>query len=246
MMKKVALITGSYKGIGFETARQLGQNGFVVILSARKGKKAEEAAEKLKDEGIEAYSVKLDVTDEKEVDKTYKFIVDKFGKLDVLVNNAGIQLDNDTFAAANSVETVSHKILKETFESNFFGVVSLTQKLLPLIVKSEQGRIVNVSSIMGSLAMHADKTSPIYGVKPFAYNSSKTALNQFTLHLAAALEKTNVKVNSAHPGWVKTDLGGEQAPMAVEDGAKTIVDLCLIDENGPSGGFIHNGQQLPW
>lgn len=245
-MKKVALITGSYKGIGFETARQLGQNGFIVILSARKGKKAEEAAEKLKDEGIEAYSVKLDVTDEKEVDKTYKFIVDKFGKLDVLVNNAGIQLDNDTFAAANSVETVSHKILKETFESNFFGVVSLTQKLLPLIVKSEQGRIVNVSSIMGSLAMHADKTSPIYGVKPFAYNSSKTALNQFTLHLAAALEKTNVKVNSAHPGWVKTDLGGEQAPMAVEDGAKTIVDLCLIDENGPSGGFIHNGQQLPW
>ena len=245
-MKKVALITGSYKGIGFETARQLGQNGFIVILSARKGKKADEAAEKLKDEGIEAYSVKLDVTDEKEVDKTYKYIVDKFGKLDVLVNNAGIQLDNETFAAANTVESVSHKVLKETFESNFFGVVSLTQKLLPLIVKAEQGRIVNVSSIMGSLAMHADKNSPIYGVKPFAYNASKTALNQFTLHLAAALEKTNVKVNSAHPGWVKTDLGGEQAPMTIEDGAKTIVDLCLIDENGPSGGFIHNGQQLPW
>jgi len=246
MMKKVALITGSYKGIGYETARQLGKNGFIVIVSARKGKKAEEAADKLKEEGIEAYSVKLDVTDEKEVDKAYKFIHDKFGKLDVLVNNAGIQLDNDSFSAANSVETVSHKILKETFESNFFGVVSLTQKLLPLIVNSEQGRIVNVSSIMGSLTMHADKSSPIYGVKPFAYNSSKTALNQFTVHLAAALEKTKVKVNSAHPGWVKTDLGGEGAPMTIEDGAKSIVDLCLIDENGPSGGYIHMGQQLPW
>jgi NAD(P)-dependent dehydrogenase (short-subunit alcohol dehydrogenase family) len=245
-MKKVALITGSYKGIGFETARQLGQNGFIVIVSARKGKKAEEAAEKLKDENIEAYSVKLDVTDEKEVDKAYKYIHEKFGQLDVLVNNAGIQLDNESFAAANTVESVSHKVLKETFESNFFGVVSLTQKLLPLIVKAEQGRIVNVSSIMGSLAMHADKKSPIYGVKPFAYNASKTALNQFTLHLAAALENTHVKVNSAHPGWVKTDLGGEQAPMTIEDGAKTIVDLCMIDENGPSGGFIHNGQQLPW
>jgi NAD(P)-dependent dehydrogenase (short-subunit alcohol dehydrogenase family) len=245
-MKKVALITGSYKGIGFETARQLGQNGFIVIVSARKGKKAEEAAEKLKDENIEAYSLKLDVTDEKEVDKAYKYIHEKFGQLDVLVNNAGIQLDNDSFAAANTVETVSHKILKETFESNFFGVVSLTQKLLPLIVKAEQGRIVNVSSIMGSLTMHADKKSPIYGVKPFAYNASKTALNQFTLHMAAALENTHVKVNSAHPGWVKTDLGGEEAPMTIEDGAKNIVDLCLIDENGPSGGFIHNGQQLPW
>ena len=245
-MKKVALITGSYKGIGFETAKQLGHKGFIVILSARKGKKAEEAAEKLKEEGIEAYSVKLDVTDEKEVDKTYKFILEKFGSLDVLVNNAGIQLDNDTFAAANTVESVSHKILKETFESNFFGVVGLTQKLLPLIVKSEQGRIVNVSSIMGSLAMHADKKSPIYAVKPFAYNASKTALNQFTIHLAAALEKTNVKVNSAHPGWVKTDLGGEEAPMTIEDGAKSIVDLCLIDEKGPSGEFIHMGQQLPW
>ena len=245
-MKKVALITGSYRGIGFETAKQLGHNGFTVIVSARKGKKAEEAATKLKEEGIDAFSVKLDVTDEKEVDKALKFIIEKFGKLDVLVNNAGIQLDNDTFGTSNSVETVSHKILKETFESNFFGVVSLTQKLLPLLVRSKNGRIVNVSSIMGSLAMHADKTSPIYGVKPFAYNASKTALNQFTVHLAAALENTHVKVNSAHPGWVKTDLGGENAPLSVEEGAKTIVDLCLIDENGPTGGYIHMGQQLPW
>ena len=245
-MKKVALITGSYKGIGYETARQLGKNGFIVILSARKGKKAEDAANKLKEEGIEAHSIKLDVTDENEIDKAYKYIQEKFGKLDVLVNNAGIQLDNDSFGASNSVETVSHKILKETFESNFFGVVGLTQKLLPLILKSEQGRIVNVSSVMGSLALHADKKSPIYTVKPFAYNASKTALNQFTVHLAAALDKTNVKVNSAHPGWVKTDLGGEEAPMTIEEGAKTIVDLCLIDENGPNGGYIHMGQQLPW
>lgn len=245
-MKKVALITGSYKGIGFETAKQLGHNDFIVIVSARKGKKAEEAANKLKEEGIEAFSVKLDITDEKEVDKALKFIVEKFGKLDVLVNNAGINLDSDTIGTNNSVETVSHKILKETFESNFFGVVSLTQKLLPLLVRSDSGRIVNVSSIMGSLALHSDKSSPIYGQKPFAYDVSKTALNQFTVHLAAALQNTNVKVNSAHPGWVKTDMGGENAPLSVEEGAKTIVDLCLIDENGPTGGYIHKGEQLPW
>jgi NAD(P)-dependent dehydrogenase (short-subunit alcohol dehydrogenase family) len=245
-MKKVALITGSYKGIGFETAKQLGHNDFIVIVSARKGKKAEEAAEKLKADGVEAYCVKLDITDEKEIDKAYKFILEHFGKLDVLVNNAGIQLDNDKFGGTNTVETVSHKILKETFESNFFGVVSLTQKLLPLIVKAEQGRIVNVSSFMGSLTIHADKNSPIYRVKPFAYDASKTALNQFTVHLAAALDNTTVKVNSAHPGWVKTDLGGEHAPMEVEEGAKTIVDLCLIDENGPSGQYIHLGNQIPW
>lgn len=245
-MKKLALITGSYKGIGFETARQLGHHGFAVIVSARKGKRAEEAATKLKEEGIEAFNLKLDITDEKEVEKALKFIIEKFGRLDVLVNNAGIQMDNDTFGSSNTVETVSHKILKDTFESNFFGVVSLTQKLLPLLVRSESGRIVNVSSIMGSLTMHADKTSPIYSVKPFAYNASKTALNQFTVHLAAALENTHVKVNSAHPGWVKTDLGGENAPMSVEEGAKTIVDLCLIDENGPSGEYIHKGQQIPW
>ncbi|MDP4290724.1 MAG: SDR family oxidoreductase [Bacteroidota bacterium] len=245
-MKKVALITGSYKGIGFETAKQLGQNEFIVIVSARKGKRADEAAERLKAEGIEAFSVKLDITDEKEVDKACKYIAEKFGKLDVLVNNAGIQLDNDSPNVPNSVETVSHKILKETFESNFFGVVGLTQKLLPLIVKSEQGRIVNVSSIMGSLTMHADKTSPIFNLKPFAYDASKTALNQFTVHLAAALDNTKVKVNSAHPGWVKTDLGGENAPMTVEDGAKSIVELCMIDENGPNGGFFHMGKPLPW
>ena len=245
-MKKVALITGSYRGIGFETAKQLGHNDYTVIVSARKGKKAEEAANKLKEEGIDAYSIKLDITDEKEVEKALKFIVEKFGKLDVLVNNAGISLDKDATGAPNSVETVSHKTLKETFESNFFGVVSLTQKLLPLLVRSESGRIVNVSSIMGSLAMHADKSSPIYGNKPFAYDVSKTALNQFTIHLAAALENTHVKVNSAHPGWVKTDMGGENAPLTVEEGAKTIVDLCLIDENGPTGSFSHLGEQLPW
>ena len=155
-------------------------------------------------------------------------------------------MDFPGFMPGNSTETVSMDILKQTFEINYFAPIALTQKLLPLLKKSTAGRIVNVSSIMGSLALHADSNSPIYGIKLLAYNSSKTALNQFTLHLAEEIKDSPIKVNSAHPGWVKTDLGGEYAPMSIEDGVKTIVDLCTLDENGPTGAFIHLGESLPW
>jgi NAD(P)-dependent dehydrogenase (short-subunit alcohol dehydrogenase family) len=146
----------------------------------------------------------------------------------------------------NSTETVSMSVLRETFETNFFAPIALTQKLLPLLKKSDAGRIVNVSSIMGSLALHSDSNSPIYGIKLLAYNSSKTALNQFTVHLAEALKDTRIKVNSAHPGWVKTDLGGAYAPMTIEEGVKTIVDLSTLDKDGPNGAFIHMGEVVPW
>ena len=202
-MKKVALITGAAKGLGFETAQQLGKRGYSVIITARSMEKVKHAEEKLKSQGIEAYGCSVDVNDVNQVKNLEQFVAEKFGKLDVLVNNAGVQLDFPTFMPGNSSETVSLEILKETFNTNFFAVVQMTQTLLPLLRKSEAARIVNVSSIMGSLALHADKGSPIYGIKPLAYNASKTALNQFTIHLAEALGSTNIKVNSAHPGWVK-------------------------------------------
>lgn len=245
-MEKVALITGASKGLGFETAYQLGVKGYTVIVAARTQQKSNETAEKLKSKGVHAVGMQLDVVNENDVDNLSKSINEHFGKLDVLVNNAGVQLDFPGFMPGNSTETVSMDILKQTFEINYFAPIALTQKLLPLLKKSTAGRIVNVSSIMGSLALHADSNSPIYGIKLLAYNSSKTALNQFTLHLAEAIKDSPIKVNSAHPGWVKTDLGGEYAPMSIEDGVKTIVDLSTLDENGPTGAFIHLGESLPW
>ncbi len=245
-MKKIALITGASKGLGFETALQLGKKGFTVIVTARTQQKSDEAATKLKTKDIDALGVQLDVNSSKDITNLVSFLTERFGKLDILVNNAGVQLDFPGFMPGNSTETVSMEILKQTFETNFFAPIALTQQLLPLLKKSDAGRIVNVSSIMGSLALHADAGSPIYGIKLLAYNSSKTALNQFTLHLAEALKDTLIKVNSAHPGWVKTDLGGEYAPMSIEDGVKTIVDLSTLDVNGKTGTFIHLGESLPW
>ena len=245
-MKKIAIITGASKGLGFETALQLGKKGFTVIVTARTQQKSDEAAKKLKTKDIDALGVQLDVNSSKDINSLVSFLNERFGKLDILVNNAGVQLDFPGFMPGNSTETISMEILKQTFETNFFAPIALTQKLLPLLKKSDAGRIVNVSSIMGSLALHADAGSPIYGIKLLAYNSSKTALNQFTLHLAEALKDTLIKVNSAHPGWVKTDLGGEYAPMSIEDGVKTIVDLSMLDVNGKTGAFIHLGESLPW
>ena len=245
-MKKIALITGASKGLGFETALQLGKMGYTIVITARSIEKSKEAEEKLKANGIEAFGFALDVTLSEQINSLEKFINENFGKLDVLVNNAGVQLDFPGFMEGNSSETISMKVLKETFDANFFAPIELTQILLPLLKKSDAGRIVNVSSIMGSLALHADTTSPIYGIKLLAYNSSKTALNQFTVHLAQALSSTNIKVNSAHPGWVKTDLGGEYAPMTIQEGAKTMVALATLESDGVNGQFIHLGESLPW
>ena len=138
------------------------------------------------------------------------------------------------------------EVLRQTFETNFFAVVALTQTLLPLIRKAPAGRIVNLSSILGSLTLHADPKSPVYNGKAFAYDASKTALNAFTVHLAHELRDTKIKVNSAHPGWVKTEMGGSAAPMEVSDGGKTSVQMATLPDDGPTGGYFHLGKPLPW
>jgi NAD(P)-dependent dehydrogenase (short-subunit alcohol dehydrogenase family) len=140
---------------------------------------------------------------------------------------------------------VSPKALRQTFDVNFFGLVELTQKLLPLIAKSDAGRIVNVSSIMGSLAIHS-REGGLSSYMPFAYDASKTAVNAFTIHLAAALSGTKIKVNSAHPGWVRTDMGGPNAPLTPAVGAKTAVRLATLGLDGPTGRFFHGEEELPW
>lgn len=244
-MRKIALVTGANKGIGLETVRQLGKKDITVLVAARSLANAEAAADELKAEGIDAHPVQLDVTNNDDITRLITHIGAAYDKLDILVNNAGI-IQGETFGGVNSTTDVSQADMKDTFETNFFGVVNLTQRLLPLLKKSEAGRIVNLSSILGSLTLHADSSSPVYASKSFAYNASKTALNQFTVHLAALLKDTNIKVNSAHPGWVKTTLGGESAPMSVRVGAKTSVDLATLPDDGPTGKYIHMGKELPW
>ena len=246
-VERVALITGANKGIGLETARQLGKLGVTILVGSRDLARGEAAAEVLRGEGVDARAVKLDVVKRADRVAIVKLIRKEFGKLDILINNAGVMLDpRDGAWAKNATSKTSQKLLHDTFETNFFAVVDLTQRLLPLLRKSKAGRIVNLSSILASQTLHATKGSPIYDAKTFAYDASKTALNSFTIHLAHELQGTKIKVNSAHPGWVKTEMGGEGAQMEIGDGAKTSVELATLPADGPSGGYFHMGESLPW
>ncbi|AXC11174.1 3-oxoacyl-[acyl-carrier protein] reductase [Acidisarcina polymorpha] len=242
--KKVALITGANRGIGFETARQLGQKHVTIVVGARSLQSAKETADKLAAEGIDAYPVVLDVTKDADRKAAASFVAEKFGKLDILINNAGIGGDGGLLNA-HTIST-SEDELQRVFNINLFSVVAVTREFLPLLEKSPAGQIVNLSSILGSLTLQSMPNSPIGPMKAFAYNASKTALNQFTVHLAAELKDTNIKVNSVHPGWVKTELGTQHAQLEVADGAKTSVEVALLGLDGPNGKFVHNGQELPW
>lgn len=241
--KKVAFISGANRGIGLETARALGKLGITVLLGSRDPQKGEAAAAELRAEGLDARFVAFDAADRSAPAALAAAIGKEFGKLDILVNNAGILIE-PWFVSTTA--TISEDDLRKTFDINFFAVVAVTQALLPLILKAPAGRIVNVSSILGSLGAHAAQPSPIDAVKGFAYNASKTAVNAFTVHLAQHLRGTRAKVNSAHPGWVKTELGTSQAPVEVADGALTSVRLATLPDDGPNGGFFENDQVVPW
>ena len=186
--------------------------------------------------------VQLDVTDAASISASVGIVGKRYGKLDILVNNAG-WLD---YQADGPGSAVKPETLRTSMEINFVGTVAVTQAYLPLLKAAPAARIVNLTSILGSLAEHADANSPIYQVKFLAYDAAKAAVNMFTNHLAHELRGTKIKVNAAHPGWVKTDMGGAEAPMEVVDGAKTSVMLATLDENGPTGGFFHMGVHMRW
>ncbi|OPH50502.1 short-chain dehydrogenase [Paenibacillus ferrarius] len=243
---KVAFITGGNRGIGLETARELGKLGAKVVIGARDLEKGEAAAATLRSEGIQAASLKFDINVAEDRQAAYDFFDQRHGKLDILINNAGVQKEIEHLSPMNESSTVSPAILRETFDANFFNLIELTQLLLPLIRKAPAGRIVNLSSSLGSLTLHANPASPIYGVKLLAYNSSKTALNSFTIHLAHELIDTPIKVNSAHPGWVKTEIGGKYADMDVKESSRTSVKLATLPADGPTGKFYHADDELPW
>ncbi len=240
----IALITGGNRGIGFETAKQLASLGYHILIAARNPQQAQAAIEAIKAHGHQADYVHYDASQPHSAQAVAQAVKTRFGRLDVLINNAGML--QETLIGNNNTLSVDQDTLKTTFEVNFFAVVALTQALIPLLERAPAGRIVNLSSILASQTLHSSPDSPIAPAKGLAYNASKSALNMFTIHLADALKDTPIKVNSAHPGWVKTALGGPHAPMEVADSWKTSVTLATLAADGPSGGYFHESQALPW
>jgi NAD(P)-dependent dehydrogenase (short-subunit alcohol dehydrogenase family) len=239
--RRIALVTGANKGIGYETARQLASQEVRVLLGARDSQRGNEAAAKLQGEGLDVQFLQLDVNDPATHQTARRFIEDNFGRLDILVNNAGIALD-----LAQKPSEVDMQTLRKTFDVNFFGTIAVTQTLLPLIRKAEAGRIVNVSSGLGSLTQHSDPNWEFYQVKLLAYNASKTALNAFTVMLAAELKDTAIKVNSADPGFTATDLNGHRGYKTVEQGAAIITQLATLPADGATGGYFDDQGMVPW
>ncbi|MFS0871108.1 SDR family oxidoreductase [Paenibacillus xylanilyticus] len=239
--KKNALITGANKGIGFETARQLGNMGYVVLLGTRDIRKGEEAAQRLIQEEIEAYGIELDVTDPKSIETAVSHIEHRFGSLDILINNAGISVGG---AAPPSL--IAMDDIRETYNTNFFGMISVTQAMLPLIQQSPAGRIVNLTSGLGSLAYNSDPEHEHAQFNLLAYNSSKAAVNMFTVTLAKEFRDTPLKINAVDPGFTATDLNGFTGINTVQQAAATVLELAVLGDDGPTGGFYGNNGEIPW
>ena len=246
-MTKVALITGANRGLGLEIARQLGQSGVTTLVAARDAERGEKAAAELAADGLDAHAVVLDVESASSVEAAAEHVRDVYGRLDILVNNAGILPEATTPEATQPLDL---ELFRRTFDTNLFGAVAVTQSFLPLLRRSPAGRIVNVSTTMGSLADQSDPSSPYYGLVVSAYQTSKAALNGLTIALAKTLADTPIKVNSVCPGWVKTDLGGPAnraaAPLHAADAARTAVTMASLPDDGPTGQFVDRNGTVPW
>lgn len=231
--KRVALVTGANRGLGFETSKQLAALGIKVILTARDEVKGKQACMKLKNKYLDIVFQELDVNDTNSINNAFENITEKFEKLDILINNAGIYIDKGQSILELNLET-----LRKTIQTNVYGPFLVTQKFFPLMKKNNYGRIVNVSSEMGQL-LTMDGYSP-------SYKMSKTALNSLTRIFASELRAYNILVNSVCPGWTRTDMGGPSAPRSVEEGVDTIVWLATLPDNGPTGGFYKARKRIDW
>ena len=240
--KTTALITGANKGIGRETARRLAELGMTVLVGARDRGRGDSAVASLRATSPDVHLVLLDVADEADAPRAASDVTARFGRLDVLVNNAGFAVGSG-LPSAQSIAT-----MRDLFATNLFGVVSVTQAFLPLLRKSPAARIVNVSSSLGSLRLAADHESVLsqQGAALFGYSASKTALNMFTVRLANELRATHSKVNSACPGYVATDLNRHTGPRTVQQGADIIVRLATLPNDGPTAGFFDDAGAIPW
>jgi NAD(P)-dependent dehydrogenase (short-subunit alcohol dehydrogenase family) len=233
---RVALVTGGNKGIGFEICRQLAQQGLRVALGARDAERGETAATHLRSEGLDVEWFPMDMRDASTLEAAPRGLESRYGRLDVLVNNAGILPDKGI--AASEIEG---DMLRDVFEVNFFGVWTLTAACMPLLKQSDAPRLVNLSSVLGSLA----EVSRTQGWVTPAYTASKVALNAITILFGKELGSRG-KANSAHPGYVRTDMTGPDAPMLPEQGAKTAVWLATLPEDGPNLGLYHGQKMIPW
>lgn len=240
--RKIALVTGATRGIGLETVRQLAQAGVHTLLAGRKHDVAVAEVMKLQAEGLSVEAIQLDVGNADSIAAALSAVVERHGRLDILVNNAGVLLDDTSLPpSAQTLES-----WRATFDTNLFAVIAVTQAFLPLLKAAPAGRIVNVSSILGSLTLHSQPGSPIYGFTVAAYNVSKSALNAWTVQLAHELREGTTKVNAVHPGYVKTDMNGGEGEIEISEGARSSVGMALIGADGPNGSFTYLGEVLPW
>jgi len=246
MNMTVALVTGGNRGLGFATVRALARTGSCVILTGRDGDRAKEAAAALRAEGLDVQGLELDVTDQASIGAAREQVERRQGRLDVLVNNAGI-LPEATDGAEH--EFASPELFQATFATNVFGVVAVTEAFLPLLRRSATGRIVNVSTTMGSLSDQANPSSPYYQMVVPAYQSSKAALNSVTISMAKKLADRGIKVTSVCPGFVQTDLtpvNRDQAPLTAEQAASVVIAAATLAGDAPSGTFVDRNGPVAW
>jgi NAD(P)-dependent dehydrogenase (short-subunit alcohol dehydrogenase family) len=240
-LRKIALVTGANKGIGFEVARQLAASGCTVLLGARNKPLGEEAAATLKREGCDVRYLPIDLDDPATIAAAAKDIDADFGHLDVLVNNAGIVGQGDGLPSSSSLYAI-----ERAFRLNFLGTVAVTQAMLPLLRKASSASIVNVSSGLGSLTKSGDPAWTHVAAKYLGYAASKAALNMLTVQLAYELRDTSIKVNSVEPGYTATDLNHHRGTQTILEGAAEIIRLALLPEHGPTGIFSSTQGIVPW
>jgi NAD(P)-dependent dehydrogenase (short-subunit alcohol dehydrogenase family) len=236
----IALISGANKGIGFEIARGLGAKKITVMVGARDEARGHAAADKLKTEGVDARFIKLEVTDQGTIQRAAEWIEKEFGRLDILVNNAGI----GDFGATPSGADLAK--VREVYDTNVFGPMALIQAMLPLLRKSKHGRIVNVSSSLGSITLAGQPDSPVSQFALLGYNTSKTALNSLTVQFANELKGTPIKVNAICPGYCATDINGNSGPRSAAQGAVAAIEYATIGADGPTGGYFNDEGRIPW
>lgn len=233
---QTVFITGANRSIGLETAKQLSEKGLFVYLGSRNLEKGEEVVKELNEKGFQNIkAIEIDVTNSESILKAKNMVENEQGKLDILINNAGILGINPQTASETST-----KDIQEVFDTNFFGVINVTQIFLDLLKKSEQPRITNITSGLGSLTLHSDPNWKYYHVKGAAYGPSKSALNAYTIALAYELRESSFKVNVIDPGYTATDFNHHSGPGSVESAASFIIKHTLTDENAPTGQYFSN------
>jgi len=240
---KTVLITGANKGIGFETAKQMAQSGYFVYLGSRNKIKGSDAIKKLNELGIlNVESIEIDVTNIDSIKRAKQALETKIEVLDILINNAGIAGEQPQTPSLIALEN-----LREVFETNFFGVVQTTQQFIPLLKKSSDPQIINVSSSLGSLTLHSSpESNPASWGAYDAYGCSKTALNAFTVMLAYEFKGTNFKINSIAPGYTATDLNQHKGTQTVEQAARIIVKYAILTDDGVTGKYFKETGEIPW